>query len=1059
MKRILFLFGFFLIYGISIWAEEVAVWGWRTKIWEDFFRKEFSQSVSILKPGEKGRIPVEEFSKYKLIILDQGGPEIAATDEELNVVRNYLSSGGKILLFSGTVAAWLHGKTIYDLSRAEDIIGAGAYIYGEFETEILSPENPIVKDFDKKNYEWFKTRGPALGSITTAKVIVGARLTQGTSARFLLNQFGKGLVIYLSPVAIASYKEGWEKDPEAECLINLTKKIINMCLKNEPPVEKVLSMVKGRKLEAIEIDGKKRPVNIKAEGPFINSAFTLAKYINQITDSEIRVNESLTTSGILNIYVGQNKEIEKFNLDFANLHPYGYYIYLVNPDTLIIAGKNLTGTDFAVFDFLKRFAGYRYFMPGELGEITPKKDAIILPSKIAIKEEPSFITYTNTGFYGGNGAFFRSWRTTLLASHWLYKIYPQEKYGETHPEYYPMIEGKRFIPPKGMTGTWQPCVSNPDLPKIAIEYAKGEYFPKNPEALGFSVGVNDGGGDCQCPKCTELKEKYNNQYIPFYNEIAKLAQKELPGKLVCFIAYGRGASPVPKNIKLEPNLYVEICSGLQNNMELMKKWKEAGAKNIGLYDYLYGTGYVLPRYYPHVIGNAWKEAYKKYGLRGAWTESFIQVWLYDGPRQYVLNELAWNINEDIDKLLDDYFNNFYGESASTMRKFFDRIEEVYSRKKDPLYPIADWQKIDQFEEYTWEDLNFLDKKFEEAKALAKDEKVKKRLLLFEKIWGLSRLYLESYLVMKDLKNIEKIQNEKQIEMIIKKVNEGLKAVREIDTYQMDEWEEKSIFVNTNLNKYRNIHTLKTGPYLENEADRVFTLISNYLTQKDSWEKTREFWKNVASETNEPHLKAMALTQIYIKESPEVNNNLIKNPGFEPEQETGEVFTDKDLERFDWKRLDKKIPGWSIWHFQQSVTRFYHDPTEAHTGKYSLSIRENQISGCFQTWVAITPGCRYKLSFWVKQNPPDKGGNMTIRFMDSKGWVDQGENTAPRIIVPYPVAKESSWRKVEFTFTAPSVATTCVPLFSAPVQTQNEAIWFDDISMVKIYDPNFFKEGK
>jgi hypothetical protein len=1058
MKRlVLFVLLFFvtILYG----AEEIGVWGWRRPAWKKFFKEEFSLDAGEIKAGEKGEVPVAEFKKYKLIILCQGGPSVPCTDEEISTITEYVKSGGKLFLFSGTPSGMFKGASAYDLSRAEEILGASTYFFGKGPAEILAPENPLVKEFTQKEYKWFE-EAPGLSGITTAKVIVGKESAGKISARLLLNRYGKGFVAYLSPVAITSYSTGWKENPEQASLVYLLKSLITLSLQNRPSIEEVAGAVverKPKRFDAISINGIPRDVTIFAEKESLAQATLLAKYLNKATGTDIQVNKENKGTNPLYIRVGGDEETKKRIPSLSSIHPFGYFITLADKNTLIIAGQRPIATEYAVYDFLKKFAGYRRFMPGDIGEILPEQKHISLPATLSLKEEPSLLSYVNAGFYGGSN-FFRSWRTTLLASHWLMKIYPPEKYGKDHPEYYTMVDGKRFVPPANMGGTWQPCVTNPDLPAIAVEYAKNEWFPKNPEALGFSVGVNDGGGDCHCPDCTAAKIKYNNQYISYYNSVAKLLAKEVSNKLVCFIAYG-GAAGVPKNITLEPNIYVEVCSGLQDNFQLMRGWKGAGAKHIGLYDYMYGGGYVVPRHYPSILGNAWKKAYREFGLSGAWTETFIQVWLYDGPRQYVMNELAWNINADINGLLDDYFTKFYAEAAVPMRQFFNKIEEVYGRKSDPLHPMKDWQSLAQFAEYRKEDLSFLDAKLAEAKKLVKDPSASKRLALFEKIFALSRLYLEGYLSTVDLKEITRITDESQAKKAMEIVSAGIGAAEKIDAYTMTPEEEKNIFINTTLNGFRNTPTLKIAPGIEQEADRIFSLINEWKKKSIGEKATREYWLSLATNPRYQNIAPILLTPVYCAESAEAKKNLVKSPGFEPDESSSDesVFTEKDLEKFEWKSLSKKLPGWSTWHFQQSVTRFYWDPTEAHSGKYSLAIKENQISGCFQTGIAVTPGCRYRLSFWVKQNPPDKGGSLSIRWSGPKGWADQGEGAVARILIPYPQEKESMWRKVETTFTVEANVTTCIPLFSAPRQDAGETIWFDDISMIKIYDPSFFPE--
>ncbi|MBI4027779.1 MAG: DUF4838 domain-containing protein [Verrucomicrobia bacterium] len=1053
MKKFCFCLFLFLSASLARSAE-VAVWGWHPDAWQAFFKKEFDLPVTILKPGENGRIPVEKFAPHSLVILDEGAPGVAATDAEIKTLAAYVSGGGHVMLFSGTVSGWLQGKTVFDLSRAAAILGASVYFHESFEIQVLVPDNPIVAHLAKKPAAWFKA-APGLSNLCGGTAVVGALSGEDAAARVLVNPFGKGCVFYIAPVAINSYRAGWELDEEAAGLVRLLKTVSGACLRNDPPMARVAPAGLARKTVCISVGGQRRPVVLRAEPPCQPIAKIFAQHLNQMTGSKVRVNDSVVPDGALMVYVGPHADLGPFNLDFTNLHPYGYHLRLLNPNTLVLAGKMPDTTAYAVYDFLKRYAGYRYFMPGPLGEILPTQEAVAIPAELSFKEEPSFISFNNAALYGGSGGFSRSGRLTLLATHFLATIYPSKKYGAQHPEYYPMIGGQRFVPPSDLGHTWQPCVSNPDLPAIAVAYAKNEWFPHQPNALGFSIGVNDGRGDCHCPQCTAWQEQYANPYIPFCNAVARLAQKELPGKKVGFDAYG-GAAPPPRNLRLEPNLFVEVTSGLARDFEPLRAWRQAGAHNIGLYDYVYGFGYVAPRHYPRRIGNAWKKAYREYNLRSAWVESFVNVWLFDGPRQYVLNELAWNIDADIEGLLRDYFEKFYGEAAAPMRRFFDRIEAVYGRKLDPLNPMGDWNSTLQFDEYRRDDLSYLAAQLGEARRLARTPAVTGRLALFDKIFGLSRLYLEGYLTAKELENLSR-QSKVNPTRAAALAAAGMAAVTGVETYTMTPAEQQAIFSETTLDAYRNIATLKVGPLVERGADAVFAQITTERKAAQGWPATRSLWMELAAAPGNELIRPLLLTQVFAADSPEAEINLLKNGGFEtPAAANAEAGPAPERKCVEWHEVAGKFPGWSTWVFQQSVTRFFWDPAEGHTGQSSFSIRENQVDGCLMTALAVKPGCRFRLVFWVKQSPADKGGNLFIRWQNAKGWADEGSPAAPRILVYYPRENQSAWRRVETTFTVPANATACLPLFSAPRQSAADRIWFDDISLVKVYDPDYFK---
>jgi hypothetical protein len=782
---------------------------------------------------------------------------------------------------------------------------------------------------------------------------------------------------------------------------------------------------------------------------------SLAETLGRITGQTCRVFEAAPTGAEFTIHVGRTDYVNGLGLDFDKLHPYGYYIIMPDTAHLVLAGRSLKqGTPYAVADFLKRFCGWRVFMPGELGEILPHLDEIKLPAKLNCREEPSFVTYNVLGFNGANAAFTRAFRMTLMATHNLSAVFPPAKYGKDHPEYYPMRDGKRMVPSEKSEGGWQPCVSNPDLPAIAVEYAR-EYFQKRPEQLGVPLGVNDGGGHCQCEKCLAWKAAYRNQYVPFYNAAAKLFRKEFPGtdKFISFIGYGEpGVCPV--NIRLEPGIHVELCNGLRNNLAELKKWKDVGADSLAVYDYYYGSaasGYVVPRHYPHVIGAAWKRACKEYGIRGGFFELVMRVWLYDGPRQYVLDELAWNIDAKVDDLLDDYFSRFYVEAGQAVRRFFDRHEEVYARRADPLFPMQDstWAGHfmtennipTQFNDYTHEDLAYCWQCLDEAKAAVKDEKASRRLTLLRKIFDLTSRMIQPYLVYKELCAAKDIRSRDEVLGLMRRFEKGLGFLDALDAYTMTKEEEEAIFTKTSLDKFRGrIKSQSLRPYLEIQADRIFSEAETGVEAGKGWPAARAFCLEAAKQVTNSAAQAVVLTPVYCREAAEANKNVITGGDCEPAGAAGSAVPSEE-KRVAWGRMT--VPGWQTVTPGKAKAEFYVDAESPHGGKYCLAVGENERGGLFRQNVKVTPGCRYRLAFWVKQVPPDKGGYASVNSIN----------------VPYPEQAETAWRKVENTFTAPASAKTVIlSLGGGGMRGQNlkpgEYVWFDDISMTKIYDPAF-----
>jgi|GEM_PF-992413 hypothetical protein len=993
-------------------APEIAAWGNRAAVWQKSF------DGVVVFPG--GRPPLDKLTGYPTVVISVLGGGLNFTESEINVLYEYCRNGGRLIMDAAVIGAFSDGKNIYDLSAGMRILGASRYAYGEFAGQATPLAQEIFGDKASILNRVAAGRGPALGGLESIHV-----LQRGNNVALLgVNRCGAGAFIY-SARGIAP------EDREYNELLQtlLTKLKDNAFLDRYFPLaaDNRAAFCGGKRVH-LAIGGSKHP----AAGKFLEeklAAITGAKSFSA----------GAAHPGQLTIHVGRTKEVEKLNLDFASLPKFGYFMVKTPGGDIVLAGKNLQADQYAVNDFLKRYAGYRRFSDSVLTEIVPSREYIELPESFSFREAPDVPSYTVA--WTPNGDFGRNGRLTAMSTHSMNKLMPPAKYAAEHPEWYSEIDGKRVTFAKGKLTLWQPCLSNPELPRLVLEYAD-RYFKENPDNLTLPLGVNDGAGDCHCAYCKGLDEKHINRYAVFYNQAAQALKTRYPEKLVGFIAYG-AARNVPKNITMEPNILVEVCSiGTINAFEEYSKWQDIGIKHFGLYDYLYtfGGGYVVPRYYPHWVAEEWQREFKRFPVTSMWLEFYPKTRIFELPRQYVLDELAWNLNADVESLLNDYFNNMYGPAAVPVRQFFDRLEEAFSRRP-PRSAISGWKSIVQLENYTGEDLVYLDGKLAEAIKQAPAGTVYgKRLAMLEKAWQLSRLYIETYLCGTQ---VEKGEN------VLESAARGYELIDAINHFTMTPEEEKEIFTGKNsLNQFRTEQsTLNPLPRLEKYTDRAFDGITRDQLQNRSREQVAQYWRGLAADSRTENFRKAALTQAWQLENPPVN--LVSIPGFEVDDQIN-VDNEKQIEKpADWT-VFKGVKGWSTWQFPNSVTRFYHDRREARSGKYSGGIGANQIGGSLISYVKLEPGCRYRLSYFVKRNDENDGkyGGLSVRMQGKGKWLDSGS----AIVAPYPAECVGKWVEVTTTFSAPAEDATALLLFAAPQQGEDSMVWIDDVSMVKIYGP-------
>ena len=135
-------------------------------------------------------------------------------------------------------------------------------------------------------------------------------------------------------------------------------------------------------------------------------------------------------------------------LDLDRLDEDGFVIHTVGDKHLILAGRTPHATEFAVYRFLQKHAGVRWYFPTELGEVIPKR-ATFSVGELAEREEPSFhsrLWSSAAPFDGGVWERHNLCRGRYSFHHNLLHVFPPSKLFDAHPEWYPEIDGKRRRP-------------------------------------------------------------------------------------------------------------------------------------------------------------------------------------------------------------------------------------------------------------------------------------------------------------------------------------------------------------------------------------------------------------------------------------------------------------------------------------------------------------------------------------------------------------------------------------------------------------------------------------
>ena len=448
--------------------------------------------------------------------------------------------------------------------------------------------------------------------------------------------------------------------------------------------------------------------------------------------------------------------------ELARADAHGFVLATRGRD-LHIAGGSGIGTLYGVWFFLQNYIGVRILMHGELGEVVPRQAQITLPRELYVfNPGPDFLLRIHSGLQqldptawlqdrgahpGSSEAERRdleSWDSQrFFYHHSAFRIYDPERFGASHPEYYPILNGKRYIPAPTIRSGWQPAYSEPAVVERAIAYAD-EQFTANPHLKAISLTPNDGGGwaaqDLQRAK--ELGVPIREIFFEYLNRVARGIRARWPDRFVSALAYLEYQEP--PSFPLEDNCMIFIWTQDGNIQPVFDRWK-GKARHFGNYQWIYGPAYPFPNHWPHAF-QEFLNLLRGYGTR-AFKSEFYDVHGNGAVRLWVVANLLWNTNADVDAILRDYYEHAYGrEAAPAMARYFAQWEKVYERRRKPrefnLVNRTGGER--KFETITEADMVECSRALQEARQAAVGEANRQRVDIVARLFERAQHYYDMY---------------------------------------------------------------------------------------------------------------------------------------------------------------------------------------------------------------------------------------------------------------------------------------------------------------------------
>lgn len=384
------------------------------------------------------------------------------------------------------------------------------------------------------------------------------------------------------------------------------------------------------------------------------------------------------------IFIGRNIEPKLAKLLGDKSGVRGAFALKATDDAVMIAGLG-EGPAYGVSELLEQ-QGVRWFMPGDLGLVIPEMKTITV-AKQEIMQAPSFVSRWMQMPDKDWQVRVRCGGDVFTNAHGM----PAPK--ATQDKVTGAIEPKEFTEffalSKGRRTTRQVCISNPKVLEFAVKAVRE--MRKKGRGPVIGMGPNDGGGFCECEKCRALDggdfDPFSNEpamtdrYIWFFNQILAKVSDEYPDTKIGFYIYHSYMRPP---VRWKPDrritgalapIALDRVHGFSNPVAPEKsyaKWLcQEWCKILPeIYDRGYWSNLACPGF-PFIIVHRLRDEIPvshDLGLKGWRVETFPNY----GPQfptMYVAAKLMWNHQLDVDALMQDISEKFFGPAAKPMGRY------------------------------------------------------------------------------------------------------------------------------------------------------------------------------------------------------------------------------------------------------------------------------------------------------------------------------------------------------------------------------------------------------
>ena len=399
-----------------------------------------------------------------------------------------------------------------------------------------------------------------------------------------------------------------------------------------------------------------------APAPLRFGAAELSRFLGKIAGGTPPAVAERAVPGRNAVFIGTTADaglVKESGIASGDLKEEGFAI-AAGGNRVYVIGRDPRGALYGCYEILKRHGGVRFLVPGDDGTYFTKKGTVSVPdgkqvsnpylrvrSNVATDVETyKWMVRNNMQPSAGSASFYnpRTGKRTANAdlyesltvegvatygnSHILSNLLGgwdgrtirknMEKLYAEHPEYFPLIGGKRVMILSAESPN--PCISNPALLDHMADNLYRRINVKHGTDTYVTIGNNDTPIWCECAKCNALddpamagtKGAASNRYWYMVNEIARRIWAKNPKIKLGGWAYQNFWYP-PTKVKIDPRLRVIIsfnnqcwrhaitdqsCSVNAELRKIMAMWAKTGLPLIVNRDEISADGALASEYLP-----------------------------------------------------------------------------------------------------------------------------------------------------------------------------------------------------------------------------------------------------------------------------------------------------------------------------------------------------------------------------------------------------------------------------------------------------------------------------